>query len=84
MLSWDGNYGRPRCTDKCKAIAKVFHKRLDCCICGEDECVLRKKNVEVLCDTILDSQECKVKKKTCEDTRAITDHRGIADYNSNY
>ena len=74
VLSWDGNSGRPRCKDECKAIVKVFHKRLDCCTCG-DKCILRKRNIEVLCNMILDSHECQIKKKTCED-KVIFDHRG--------
>ena len=76
VLSWEGNSARPRCTDECKAITKVFHKRLDCCTCEDDECTLRNRNMEVLCDMILDSQECQSKKKSCEDNKAILDHRG--------
>ena len=76
VLSWEGNSARPRCTDECKVITKVFHKHLDCCTC-EDECTLRKRNMEVLCDLKLDSRECQIKKKTCEDNSAILDHRGM-------
>ena len=30
----------------------------------------------MLCNTILNSHECQIKKKTCEDNKAIFDHRG--------
>ena len=82
VLSWNANSSNLKCTDKCKAILKsrtLFPKveNLDCCICDDDGCTLRRRNMEILCDTKLESsEECQNKKKACENNRPKLDHRG--------
>ena len=81
VLRWDGNSTKPNCTDECKELGRNAEKypiikHIKCCIDdGMMNVALRKRNMEILCGTKLESsEECQNKRKACEHIRAKEDN----------